>query len=236
MWTNLIDNAVDAMDGAGTLRRATPAPTAGWVVVEIADTGSGMPPEVAARAFEPFFTTKEVGKGTGLGLDISRRIVVERHGGDRHRVARGWHAGAGAAARAAHRHHLNPDEEGPAMSDDVDPHDGIDPTVAPERPGLCRLRGPRPARLVGAPAPLRRVRPRRLLRQLARPARDRPRRGVRAPRRPELRAGRGLVLGLRAATSRRGPGLADPTSHPDDQPAPGPRGRVPADWLEHVHR
>ena len=51
------------------------------LVVEIADTGPGMPAEVAARAFEPFFTTKEVGSGTGLGLDIARRIVEERHGG-----------------------------------------------------------------------------------------------------------------------------------------------------------
>jgi signal transduction histidine kinase len=50
-------------------------------VVEIVDTGPGMRPEVVARAFEPFFTTKDVGKGTGLGLDIARRIVVERHGG-----------------------------------------------------------------------------------------------------------------------------------------------------------
>jgi len=80
VWTNLVDNAVDAMDGHGTLtvrtRRADE-----WMVVEIADTGSGMAREVAARAFEPFFTTKDVGKGTGLGLDIARRIVVERHGG-----------------------------------------------------------------------------------------------------------------------------------------------------------
>jgi signal transduction histidine kinase len=51
------------------------------VVIEIADTGHGMSKEAAARAFEPFFTTKDVGKGTGLGLDISRRIVVDRHGG-----------------------------------------------------------------------------------------------------------------------------------------------------------
>ena len=80
VWTNLIDNAVDAMDGAGTLTVRTRAEGDG-VVVEIADTGSGMPPEVVARAFEPFFTTKDVGKGTGLGLDIARRIVVERHGG-----------------------------------------------------------------------------------------------------------------------------------------------------------
>jgi signal transduction histidine kinase len=80
VWTNLIDNAVDAMDGTGTLRVATRA-EGDQVVVEIGDTGPGMPPEVAARAFEAFYTTKDVGKGTGLGLDIARRIVVERHGG-----------------------------------------------------------------------------------------------------------------------------------------------------------
>ncbi|MFL6165729.1 MAG: sensor histidine kinase, partial [Ornithinibacter sp.] len=84
VWTNLVDNAVDAMDGHGTLTvSAGPDPgSAGWVLVEIADTGSGMSPDVVSHAFEPFFTTKEVGKGTGLGLDISRRIVVERHSGD----------------------------------------------------------------------------------------------------------------------------------------------------------
>jgi signal transduction histidine kinase len=80
VWTNLIANAVDAMAGEGTLTLRTRA-EGEWVVVEIADTGTGMPPEVAARAFEPFFTTKDVGRGTGLGLDIARRIVVERHGG-----------------------------------------------------------------------------------------------------------------------------------------------------------
>jgi signal transduction histidine kinase len=80
VWTNVIDNAVDAMDGAGTLTVRT-RPEADRVVVEIADTGPGMPSEVIARAFEPFFTTKDVGKGTGLGLDIARRIVVERHAG-----------------------------------------------------------------------------------------------------------------------------------------------------------
>jgi signal transduction histidine kinase len=79
VWTNLIDNAVDAMDGTGTLRVATRVEGDG-VVVEIGDTGTGMPSHVAARAFEAFYTTKDVGKGTGLGLDIARR-VVERHGG-----------------------------------------------------------------------------------------------------------------------------------------------------------
>jgi signal transduction histidine kinase len=80
VWTNLIDNAIDAMDGAGTLTITTTT-EGDSVEVEIADTGPGMPPEVAARAFEAFYTTKDVGKGTGLGLDIARRIIVERHSG-----------------------------------------------------------------------------------------------------------------------------------------------------------
>ncbi|MDQ3766758.1 MAG: ATP-binding protein [Actinomycetota bacterium] len=81
VWTNLIDNAIDAMKGTGTLRVSTRVNEKG-VVVEIGNTGPGMPKEVQARAFEPFYTTKDVGKGTGLGLDISRRIIVERHGGE----------------------------------------------------------------------------------------------------------------------------------------------------------
>ena len=80
VWTNLIANAIDAVDGNGTIRIATRAEPE-FVVVEIADDGPGMPPDVQARAFEPFFTTKDVGKGTGLGLDISRRIVADRHHG-----------------------------------------------------------------------------------------------------------------------------------------------------------
>lgn len=80
VWTNLIDNAIDAMDGRGTLRLSTRADP-NDVVIEIGDTGPGMPPDAQARAFEPFYTTKDVGKGTGLGLDISRRIIVERHHG-----------------------------------------------------------------------------------------------------------------------------------------------------------
>jgi signal transduction histidine kinase len=81
VWTNLIDNAIDAMEGKGTLR-VTARPDDDHVIVEVADTGPGMTPDVQDRAFEPFFTTKEVGKGTGLGLDISRRIVVDRHHGE----------------------------------------------------------------------------------------------------------------------------------------------------------
>jgi signal transduction histidine kinase len=80
VWTNLIENALDAMEGSGTLRLTTRAEQ-GDVVIEVGDTGPGMTPEVTARAFEAFYTTKDVGKGTGLGLDIARRIIVERHGG-----------------------------------------------------------------------------------------------------------------------------------------------------------
>jgi signal transduction histidine kinase len=83
VWTNLIDNAVDAMGGTGTLTVRT-ALDAGrdQVLVEIGDTGPGIPPEIRNRIFEPFFTTKGVGQGTGLGLDISWRIVVKKHHGD----------------------------------------------------------------------------------------------------------------------------------------------------------
>jgi signal transduction histidine kinase len=80
VWTNLIDNAVDAMDGNGRLRVSV-RPEDTSVVVEIADTGTGLTDEVASRAFDAFYTTKDVGKGTGLGLDIARRVIVERHEG-----------------------------------------------------------------------------------------------------------------------------------------------------------
>jgi signal transduction histidine kinase len=81
VWTNVIDNALDALDGTGTLLIVTRL-DGDHVVVEVTDSGPGMDPTVLAHVFEPFFTTKDVGKGTGLGLDISRRIVVDRHGGD----------------------------------------------------------------------------------------------------------------------------------------------------------
>ncbi|MEV0901031.1 ATP-binding protein [Actinoplanes sp. NPDC049802] len=81
VWTNLIDNAVQAMAGGGTLTIRTFRED-DRLVVSVGDTGPGVPPEIRKRVFEPFFTTKPVGEGTGLGLDISYRIVVNGHGGD----------------------------------------------------------------------------------------------------------------------------------------------------------
>jgi signal transduction histidine kinase len=81
VWTNLIHNALDAMAGEGTLTLRTGV-DGDCALVEIADTGPGIPEELRRRVFEPFFTTKPVGQGTGLGLDVSWRIVVKRHGGD----------------------------------------------------------------------------------------------------------------------------------------------------------
>ncbi|MBK8022532.1 MAG: cyclic nucleotide-binding domain-containing protein [Chloroflexi bacterium] len=86
VWTNIIDNAIDAMTsahGKGKLTLTT------WgddenVYVQIGDDGPGIPQDVLARIFEPFYTTKEVGKGTGLGMDIAQRIVFSRHRGDIH--------------------------------------------------------------------------------------------------------------------------------------------------------
>ena len=80
VWLNLLDNAIDAMGGSGTIRIRT-AQDGDGALIEIADSGPGVPEDIRRRIFDPFFTTKEPGKGTGLGLDIARRIVVERHGG-----------------------------------------------------------------------------------------------------------------------------------------------------------
>src|SRR6185503_7805524 len=81
VWTNLIDNAIDAVKGTGKICVGTSFEH-DQVVVEIVDNGPGIPADVQARMFEPFFTTKTVGKGTGLGLIISNRIVGDRHGGE----------------------------------------------------------------------------------------------------------------------------------------------------------
>lgn len=81
VWTNLLDNAIDAVNGTGKICIGTSLED-DQLVVEIMDNGTGIPPEIQSRIFEPFFTTKGVGAGTGLGLLISHRIVGDRHGGE----------------------------------------------------------------------------------------------------------------------------------------------------------
>jgi signal transduction histidine kinase len=81
VWTNLLENAVDAVGKGGRVQVRT-VPGQNAVRVEIEDDGPGIPAEILNRIWEPFYTTKDVGKGTGLGLDIVRRIVVQQHGGD----------------------------------------------------------------------------------------------------------------------------------------------------------
>lgn len=80
VWTNLINNGIQAMKGSGNLRLSTYAPDADHVAVSVTDSGSGIPQDIMDKIFEPFFTTKPAGEGTGLGLDIVRKIV-EKHNG-----------------------------------------------------------------------------------------------------------------------------------------------------------
>ncbi|MGL4620975.1 sensor histidine kinase [Chroococcidiopsis sp.] len=80
VWTNLIDNAVDAIAGKGVIELAT-AQNGDYIQVQITDSGAGIPVEIQSRIFEPFYTTKPVGSGSGLGLDAVRRIIENRHQG-----------------------------------------------------------------------------------------------------------------------------------------------------------
>ena len=80
VWTNLVDNALDAMGGSGVLTLRVSS-GGDQVSIEVSDTGPGIPPDVLPRLFEPYFTTKGVGEGTGLGLPLARKTVEQRHGG-----------------------------------------------------------------------------------------------------------------------------------------------------------
>ena len=80
VWTNLLDNAIDALDGQGTITITT-SREAGGARVDVTDDGPGIPPEIRERVFDSFFTTKDVGHGIGLGLATAHRIVVDRHNG-----------------------------------------------------------------------------------------------------------------------------------------------------------
>ncbi len=82
VFTNIIDNALDAMEGIGGTIRIHTRQDGPFVKIDITDSGTGIPPEVLQKVFDPFFTTKDIGKGTGLGLDVVRQIMVQRHRGD----------------------------------------------------------------------------------------------------------------------------------------------------------
>ena len=80
VWTNLIDNSIDAMGGKGEIQLRTRR-EGEWVVIDIQDNGPGIPASIQAKIFDPFFTTKAPGQGTGMGLNISHSIIVQRHKG-----------------------------------------------------------------------------------------------------------------------------------------------------------
>jgi signal transduction histidine kinase len=80
VWTNLIDNAIGAMDGRGEITLRT-GRDGDWLVVEVEDNGPGIPADIVGQIFDPFFTTKGPGEGTGLGLNISHNIIVQKHKG-----------------------------------------------------------------------------------------------------------------------------------------------------------
>jgi signal transduction histidine kinase len=82
VWTNIIDNAIQAMGGVGTLTIRTSAVGEDAIKVEICDDGPGIPEDIVERIFTPFFTTKAFGEGTGLGLDLAWRIVAQKHHGN----------------------------------------------------------------------------------------------------------------------------------------------------------
>jgi signal transduction histidine kinase len=82
VWSNLVDNAIDAAPRTGGRVLVSAAATDHSLVAEVRDNGGGIPSSIRDRIFEPFFTTKEVGHGTGLGLDTARRIVADLHGGE----------------------------------------------------------------------------------------------------------------------------------------------------------
>ncbi len=217
VWTNMIDNAVSAMGGTGTLTIRT-ARDGDCALIEIGDTGPGIPAEIKNRIFEPFFSTKPVGEGTGLGLDIAWRIVVNKHHGDLQVESVPGDTRFRSGCRSKHRRQLWREHDRDA---------GRRSVGAAERPRLRRVRGG--PGLVAAPAPVHPVRPHRLLRQLAVPARHPACQGDRSPGHPLLRAGRGVVLVLpERGLLRDRPGARRPDEPPGRPAHPGPVRPRPA--------
>ena len=112
VWTNLLDNAIHAVNGTGKICIGTSLED-NQLVVEIVDNGSGIPPEAQSHLFEPFFTTKPVGTGTGLGLIISNRIVADRHGGEIEFESKPGETRFKVRLPVGHHEHLTAQVDGP---------------------------------------------------------------------------------------------------------------------------
>ena len=245
VWTNLIDNAVSAMNGHGTLTIRT-ALDRDQLLVEFGDTGPGVPPEIQSRIFEPFFTTKPVGEGTGLGLDISWRIVAKKHHGEINVFGRGPvtpSSGSGCRSRPRTRTMMRR-RAGPragfragaraGAGELMSEIPGVDPSVAPSGPGCAEcdasggwwfhLRRCAQCGHVGCcdSSPAQHA-------------------SIHAKE-----TGHPVIQSFEPQEDwfwsypdnrlyERGPQLAPPDHHPLDQTTPGPEDRVPADWQAHLH-
>ena len=232
VWTNLIDNAVAAMDGEGTLTIRTGRDD-GWAVISICDTGPGVPEDIRGRIFEPFFTTKPVGEGTGLGLDISWRIVINKHHGDLSLESDPGDTRFVVRFRSIRRVTTLTPRWSPIRTERT-ADAGYRSHCGAEWYGMRRVRCGR--RLVGSPAEVRAMRSHRLLRHVAVAARAA--RTRRRPDHPIIRSfepGEDWFWDFRTSQYAEGPPLAPPENHPLEQPTPGPVGRVPADWQSHIH-
>jgi signal transduction histidine kinase len=191
VWTNLIDNAIDAMNGKGQLVIRT-VNEHGRVMVEVRDSGPGIPPEIRDRIFDPFFTTKPVGEGTGLGLETVYRIVQKHHGTIRVDSEPGRTSfEVRLPIVGAPKGSANENRSAPRRSS----------RPAPQESRLRRL--PQNRRFVGPPARLPDVRPRRLLRFLPQPPRHQALSHQPPPDRAIHRARRRLGLVLRRSASAR---------------------------------
>ena len=219
VWTNLIDNAAQAMHGEGTLTIRT-ARDDGNVLVEIGDTGPGIPKEIQERIFEPFFSTKPVGEGTGLGLDIAWRIVVNKHHGD----LRVESVPGDTRFQVRLPISRKPGELGELMTEQIA---GVDPTVPPSGTGCeeCEAAG-------GWWLHLRRCTQCGHIGCCDNSPSQHATGHFKATGHPVIRSfepGEDWFWSYPAEDFyETGPELTDPQHHPLDQPVPGPQGRVPA--------
>ncbi len=228
VWTNLIDNAVSAMRGTGTLTLRT-ALEREQLLVEFGDTGPGVDPEIQERIFEPFFTTKPVGEGTGLGLDISWRIVVHKHHGDL-----AVHSVPGDTRFQVRLPLIAPQAEDRPTETRMTTTPGIDPSAPPSGDGCaeCDADG-------GWWVHLRRCAQCGHIGCCDSSPAQHATAHMKATGHPVIQSfepGESWFFNYDTnELQESGPALTPPDSHPADQPTPGPAGRVPNDWQSQVH-